>query len=120
VTLETKSWRATILWIACATLIAFLLYRFWVSPTAGTPFISDMGGLDPATHSDYEIDLDQIHRFWPIQIVPPSHFRSEHGIATSSWLAAEHKARSAATVAIWFIIVGYAGFKHAKRCSPQT
>jgi hypothetical protein len=46
----------TILWMACATLIAFLLYLFWVSPTDGTPEIFDLGGLDPATHTAYEID----------------------------------------------------------------
>src|ERR1043166_8887430 len=100
-----------ITWIAVASLIALVLYFVWVRPTADTPFISDMGGLDPETHSAYEVDLDQIHRFWPGQIVAPSRFRSEHGIATYSWLAAEHKARSAATVAVWFIIVGYAGWK---------
>jgi hypothetical protein len=121
VTLAPKSWRATVLWIGCATLFAFLLYRFWVLPTAGTPFISDMGALDPETHSEYEIDLDQIHRFWPIQIVPPSRFRDpQHGIMTYSWLAAEHKARSAVAVSVWFLVVGYAGFKHFRSCSRET
>ncbi len=98
-----------------------MLYRFWVLPTAGTPFISDMDALDPETHSEYEIDLDQIHRFWPIQIVPPSRFRDpQHGIMTYSWLAAEHKARSAVTIAIWFLLVGYAGFKRFRSCSRET
>jgi hypothetical protein len=121
VTPETKACRATILWIACATLIAFLLYHFWVSPTAGTPFISDMGALDPATHSEYEIDVDQIHGFWTIHIVPPSWYRDpQHGVFTYSWLAAEHKARSAATVAIFLIMIAYAGFKHARTRLPQT
>ena len=120
-TLETKSWRATILWIACATLIAFLLYRFWVLPIAGTPDIYDMGMLDPETHSQYEIDVDQIHRFWPLHLVPPRWYRDpQHGVFTYSWLAAEHKARSAVTVAVWFIIVAYAAFKHARRYSPET
>jgi hypothetical protein len=109
-----KSSLAIIVWIAGASMIAFVLYLVWVRPTAGTPFISDMGMLDPATHTQYEIDLDEIHRFWPVQIVPPSRFRSEHGIATYSWLAAEHKARSAVTVGVWFIIVGYAGWKQLR------
>jgi hypothetical protein len=100
-----------ITWIAVASLLALTLYLVWVRPTADTPFISDMGGLDPETHSAYEVDLDQIHRFWPVQIVSPSRFRLEHGIATYSWLAAEHKARSAATFAVWLIIVAYACFK---------
>jgi hypothetical protein len=112
---------AIIAWIAGASMIALVLYFVWVRPTAGTPMISDMGALDPATHTQCEIDLDQIHRFWPIQIVPPSRFRDpQHGIMTYSWLAAERKARSAVTVAFWFIVVGYAGFKHFKSCSPQT
>ena len=120
-TLAPKPWGATIYWIACATLVAFLLYRFWVLPTAGTPIISDMGALDSNTHSEYEIDLDQIHRFWPIQIVPPSRFRDpQHGIMIYSWLAAEHKARTVVTIAVWFIVVGYAGFKQFGSCSRET
>ena len=103
-----------ITWIVVASLIALVLYFVWVRPTADTPFISDMGGLDPETHSAYEVDLDQIHRFWPVQIIAPNRFRSEHGIETYSWLAAEHKARSAVTVAVWFIIVAYAGWQQVR------
>lgn len=109
--LAAQSSLAMISWIAVARLIAFVLYLVWVRPTADTPFISEMGGLDSETHSAYEVDLDQIHRFWPMHIVSPSRFRSEHGIATYSWLAAEHKARSAATVVVWSIIVAYAGWR---------
>jgi hypothetical protein len=109
-----KHWRSTIAWIAGASLIAFILYVAWVKPTDGPFFISDMAVLDAATHTQYEIDLDEIHRFWPVQILPPSHFRSEHGIAMYSWLAEEHKARSAVTVALWFIIVAYAGWKQVR------
>jgi hypothetical protein len=102
-------------------IIALLLYRLWVVPTAGAPFISDMGGLDPATHSEYEIDVDQIHRFWTIHLVPPSWYRDpQHGVFTYSWLAAEHKARSVATVAIFIIVIAYAGFTHARKRLPQT
>ena len=109
---RAKAWLPTIAWVAGASLIAFMLYVVWVKPTDGPFFISDMAVLDAATHTQYEIDLDEIHRFWPVQILSPSHFRSEHGIATYSWLAAEHKARGSVTIALWFIIVGYAGWKH--------
>ena len=110
-TSRARSWLTSIAWIAGASLIASLLYFAWVKPTDGPFFISDMGVLDSATHTQYQIDLDEIHRFWPIQVVPPSHFRSEHGIAIYSWLDAEHKARSAVTAAVWFIIVAFAGWK---------
>jgi len=121
VALVAKSLLPIIVWITCATVIALLLYRFWVLPTAGTPFISDMGALDPATHTEYDIDLDQIHRFWTIHIVPPSWYRNpEQCIHRYSWLAAEHRARTAAAVAVWFIVVAYAGFRHFRSCSRET
>ena|SRR5438128_2474951 len=120
-TLVAKSRLTLFLWIAFAVVIALLLYWFWVLPTAGTPAIYDLGGLDPETHSEYEIDVDQIHRFWTIHLVPPSWYRDpQHGVFTFSWLAAEHKARSVATVAICLIVIAYAGFKHARTRLPQT
>jgi hypothetical protein len=116
VTLIRKSHLKLCLWVLFAAAVAFLLYRFWVLPTADVGAIYDLGGLDPETHSQYEIDVDQIHRFWTIHIVPPSWYRDpEHGVYTYSWLAAEHRARAAATVVICVIIIAYAGFRHLKR-----
>ena len=112
VKLDAKSWLATIALIALASWIGFVLNVAWVRPTAGVGFISDLGGLDPETHSAYEVDLDLIHRFWPVHIVPPSWFReSQHGIAVLSWLDAEHEARRTVTLAGWCIIVAYASWR---------
>jgi hypothetical protein len=95
-------------------VLALLLYRFWVLPTAGPLAIYDLGALDPTTHTQYEIDVDEIHRFWPIHIVPPSRFAHDGPMMIDAWLAAEHNARSVATVAASLTIIAYAGFRHWK------
>jgi hypothetical protein len=128
VRLDAKSWLATIACIAFATWVAFVLNAVWVRPTAGVGFISDLGGLDPATHSKYEIDLDLIRRFWPVHVLPPSRFPDpRHGIDVFSWLEAEHQARRIVIVACWCIIVAYAAWRQFRpnqamqpTASPRT